>query len=217
MIVLEDKAQKKDKHIVKNKYFQSKEIDVHRVPLPVGDYIVANEKVMNVIDRKAKRGIDVKKMDFLGTYDACVDSKFDIQELISDICGKSHERFRDECILAQNNGIKLYILVENEGGEIRRSGIFNQTVRSIDDLFSWKNPRLFIMRPDMTQIIGYRKSGSPMYRQVQKYPNATKGATLAKACITMQEKYGVEFCFCSPEESGAKILELLGVKVDGGE
>ena len=31
----------------------------------------------------------------------------DIQELIGDICGKSHVRFRDECIRAQESGISL--------------------------------------------------------------------------------------------------------------
>lgn len=193
MILLEDTRNQTGKHDKKNEFFKLNGIEVRRTKLYTGDYTLPTNQSI------------------------CVDTKKDIQELVGDICGKSHERFRNELIRAQESGIKLYILVENEGGEIRRSGIFNQTVRSIDDLFSWKNPRLFIMRPDMTQIIGYRKSGSPMYRQVQKYPNATKGATLAKACITMQEKYGVKFCFCSPEESGAKILELLGVKVDGGE
>lgn len=213
MIVLEDKANKSGKHIVKNEYFQSKEIDVQRVPLPVGDYIVANEKVLDVMERKAKRGVDLKKMDFLGTYDVCVDSKFSIEELVGDICGKSHERFRDECILAQNNGIKLYILVENKGGEIGRTGIYNKTVRSIDDLFSWKNPRLFILRPDKTQIIGHNKVGKPIYGKTQKYPSATKGATLAKCCLTMEKKYGCTFMFTTPEESGKMIVDLLA----GGE
>lgn len=217
MIILEDKAQKKGEHIAKNEHFKSKGIEVRRVPLPVGDYILANDKVIDVMERKEKRRVDIKKLDFLGTYDVCVDSKFDIQELVGDICGKSHERFRDECILAQNNGIKLYILVENKGGLIKGTrDIYNKTVLNIDDLFSWKNPRLFITRPDMQQIVGYRKSGSPIYKRIQKYPNATKGATLAKACLTMQAKYGVEFLFCTPEESGAKILELLGAEQYGG-
>lgn len=139
MIILEDKAQKEEKHIAKNEFFQSKGIEVHRVPLPVGDYIASNERVIDVMERKAKRGVDLKKMDFLGTYDVCVDSKYDIQELAFDICGKSHDRFRDECILAQNNGIKLYILVENKGGPVKYAGgVYNYTVRSIEDLFFGK-------------------------------------------------------------------------------
>lgn len=192
MVLIEDMAQKAEKHTLKNNYWHRKNIEVMRMPLPVGDYIVGSEKVMEVIARKKMRGMQPKKMDFLGTYDVCVDSKFDIQELISDICGKQHDRFRDECILAQNNGIKLYILVENKGGLIGKTTIENPTIRDLKDLHSWKNPRLFI-----------RRNGK------QLYPTATRGITLQKACLTMQKKYGCEFVFCTPEESGKKIVELL--------
>ena len=193
MVILEDQAQKMDKHKLKNLYWQKNGIDVIRMPLPVGDYIIGNEKVMDVIARKKMRGIAPKKMDFLGTYDVCVDSKFDIQELISDICGKQHDRFRDECILAQNNGIKLYILVENKGGQIKGTKIVNPTIRRLEDLHKWVNPRLCIF-----------KSGK------QAYPSATKGVTLMKACMTIKRKYGTEFVFTTPEESGEVIVELLG-------
>ena len=49
-------------------------------------------------------------------------------------------------------------------------------------------------------------------KRVPVSQNATKGVSLAKAMRTMQEKYGVTFLFCKPEEAGAKILELLIVK-----
>lgn len=41
-------------------------------------------------------------------------------------------RFRDDGILAQNNDVQLYILVENEDG-----------VACIGDLYRWQNPRLY--------------------------------------------------------------------------
>lgn len=192
MILIEDKAQKEEKHKIKNAYWHRKGIEVMRYPLPVGDYIIGSEKVLDVVARKKIRSMQPKKMDFLGTYDVCVDSKFDIQELISDICGKQHDRFRDECILAKNNGIKLYILVENKGGLIKGTKIVNPTIRRLEDLHKWVNPRLCIF-----------KSGK------QAYPSATKGVTLMKACMTIKRKYGTEFVFCTPEESGAKIMELL--------
>lgn len=199
MIILEDVGNKVGQHIVKNKYFEKNGIEVIRAPLPVGDYILMNDKVQNVIDRKTKREVELKKMDFLGTYNVAVDTKKDIQELVGNVCGKAHARFRDECILAQNNGIKLYILVEDSGGYVdRKETIYNKPVRSIDDLFGWKNPRAFVW-----------------VKGVQKNPTATKGETLAKACLTMQKKYSVEFLFCSPQESGKKIIELLGVNGDG--
>ena len=61
-------------------------------------------------------------------------------------------------------------------------------------------------------MIGVRKNGIPRYKKVQKYPYAMTGERLAKACLTMQLKYGVEFQFCRPEEAGKKILDLLGVE-----
>ena len=192
MILIEDKANKEGLHIIKNAYWQSQEIEVMRYPLPVGDYILVDDKVQDMLDRKAKREIEPKKMDFLGTYDVCCDTKKDIQELVGDICGKQHERFRDECILAQNNGIKLYILVENESFTIKGKNVESPYISKLEDLHKWINPRLWI-----------RRGGK------QAYPNATRGITLQKACFTMEKKYGCKFVFCTPRDAGKKIVELL--------
>lgn len=193
MQIVEDKANKIDQHEVKNKWWADNNIEVMRYPLPVGDYILVDDKVRELIQRKQKRNVEIKKMDFVGTYKVCVDTKKDIQELIGDICGKQHDRFRDECMFAQNNSIKLYILVENTSITINeRKGIYSPFIDCLDNLHKFVNPRLFIWR-------GGR----------QLYPNATKGITLKKACITMQHKYGVEFVFCKPNESAEKVIELL--------
>lgn len=193
MKIIEDKAQKQGEHDDKNMWWMMNGIEVERYPLPVGDYILVNDRVQDVIDRKTKREIDIKKMDFVGTYTVCVDTKKDIQELIGDICGKQHDRFRDECMFAMNNGIKLYILVENAAIIINeRKGIISPFIDSLDNLHRFINPRLFIWR-----------NGK------QKYPSATKGITLKKACYTMKAKYGVEFIFCNKREAGKKVIELL--------
>lgn len=198
MIIVEDLGQKcsgkVDKHKHKHKYWDVKGIKWERYPLPVGDYILCNDVVSDVIQRKQKRGIDVKKMDFLGSYKVCVDTKKDMQEIVGNVCGKQHPRFRDECILAQNNGIKLYVLIENKDG-----------VKSINDVFKWQNPRLH----DYNKIKYMHNLGKWQSKKLPKQP-PTSGQTLAKALLTMQLKYGVEFAFCCPEEAGEKILELLG-------
>ena len=41
-------------------------------------------------------------------------------------------------------------------------------------------------------------------------PRAITGTRLEKAMKTMHERYGVVFEFCHPEESGERIMELLG-------
>lgn len=193
MVLIEDKANKVDKHIVKNRYWESQGVEVLRYPLPVGDYVLLNDAIKELLERKSKRGIAVKKMDFMGTYDVAVDSKYGIQEIISNICGKSHARFKDEVCLAQNNGIKLYVLIEDDGGYVDyRKTICNRPVTCIEDLFSWKNPRAFIF-----------------YKGKQKYPNSTRGSTLAKAMLTMEKKYGCKFVFCRSKDAGAEVIELL--------
>lgn len=201
MILLEDKGNKEGEHTGKQVFFRNKGHEIIRVPLPVGDYIAANDLVMDVIRRKEDRKQEVKKIDFIGSYKVSVDTKASIQELVGNICGKQHARFRDECILAKNNNIKLYILVANADG-----------VTCIDDLHKWHNPRLDVFK-NSNEVIGFWQNGRPRYRRVRKYPAATTGTTLAKACNTMQEKYGCEFVFCSNEEQGQKVLELLGIEV----
>lgn len=193
VLIIEDKGQKEGQHILKNRYFENNEIEVLRAPLPVGDYIIADDKVSDVIHRKAKRNMEVKKMDFLGTYAVAVDTKKDMQEIIGNICGKSHPRFRDECILAQNNGIKLYVLIENADG-----------VKSVEDVFKWRNPRL-----ERYNRIKYMQSCGKWLNASIPITPPTSGKTLAKSMLTMQLKYGVEFVFCRPEEAGKKIIELL--------
>lgn len=112
---------------------------------------------------------------------ACaVDTKKDIIELASDI-KQQHARFRRECERAQALGTQLVILVENEDG-----------VRSLHDLAAWTEPDKSWERR--------MKRGAKM-----RYD----GEQLAKACRTMHERYGVLFGFCSPDESGARVLELL--------
>lgn len=170
MVLLEDTRNQTDKHKLKNAYFEQMGIEVKRTKLYCGDYTLPTNQSI------------------------CIDTKKDIQELIGDICGKQHERFRDELIRASESGIKLIILIEDDGGFVdKKQTIYNKPVRNLDDLISWKNPRAFIWM-----------------KGKQKYPNATKGNVLAKACLTMQQKYGCEFLFCKKSESGEKILELLG-------
>ena len=167
-LLLEDTRQQANKHDAKHRWFEQHGIEIRRQALYVGDYALPTDQSV------------------------CIDTKKDIQELVSDICGKQHERFRNECIRAQEAGIRLIILVENKGGKVGYGEIQNPTITRLEDLHKWKNPRLFIF-----------------LRGKQKYPSATRGITLQKACMTMSAKYGVQFLFCTPEQSAQRIVELL--------
>lgn len=60
-------------------------------------------------------------------------------------------------------------------------------IACVNDVHKWVNPEL-------------------IYR-----PRAITGDRLQKAMLTMNERYGVRFEFCKPEESAKRIMELLGV------
>lgn len=168
MILLEDTRNVVGKHSLKHKWFAENGIEVRRTKLYCGDYTLPTNQSV------------------------CIDTKQNLLELCGNVCGKEHARFRRECERAQEAGIKLIILVENDRQQIGKTGVWNPAITKLSELSRWANPRLFI-----------RKGGK------QLYPNATRGVTLMKACMTMQKKYGCEFVFCTPEESGAKIMELL--------
>jgi len=252
MVILEDKGQKIGMHEIKNMYFSQTGIQVHRCPLPVGDYVLLTDKAKNVLERKHARKLEVKKMDLLGTYSVSVDTKEDIRELYSNLI-QGHARFRDECVLAQNNNIKLVILIEN-----------TWNITSLENFNTWKNPQfqiwethirsIFIKHqkeifnlekelkyllkesvlvPEMINQDRYsvwRDQVRKLYikqlrvapiHQIEKYLQLNKiklkkrpvdNLQLISIMKSMQEKYGVEFLFCKPEESGLKVLKILNDK-----
>lgn len=73
-----------------------------QIPLPVADYILVDDKVQEVIDRKNDRGIPIRKMDLLGSYHLAVDTKKSLVEVAGCLCNsKNHARIKDDLILAK--------------------------------------------------------------------------------------------------------------------
>lgn len=192
-MIVEDKGQQAGKHEVKHRWFDCHDVDLLQAPLPVGDYILYTDAVEDVIKRKMSRGVALKKMDFMGSYKVAVDTKRNMNEIYGNIIGPQHERFRDECILAMDNGIRLYVLVEN-----------TESVNSIDSVALWENPRI----EKYEEIKEKHAQGKWRKIPLPKKPPVS-GEQLAKCMITMQEKYGVKFLFCRPEEAGERIIRLL--------
>ena len=101
---------------------------------------------------------------------------------------QDHTRFRNELIRAQENGIKLIILCEHGHG-----------IESLEDLIFWDNPR----GKKRIRVDG-------VWTDVEV--KAMKGDVLYKILNTLQEKYGCEFVFCDKNETGKRIIKLLGDK-----
>lgn len=114
-----------------------------------------------------------------------VDRKQNLSELCGNVC-QQHERFRNELIRAQENGIKLIILCENGKG-----------IETLNDLVFWENPRS-----------KRRVNKNGVWTTVET--KAMKGDVLMKILTTLECKYGCKFLFCSKEQTGRKIIEILG-------
>lgn len=109
-----------------------------------------------------------------------VDTKQDILELAHNVMSSDHRRFKDECIRATEAGIQLVVLIEE--------------VPPFGRLDMWEVPRF-------KSSGRYHKYGDPM--------TLVDPSALRKACITMQEKYGVKFRFCTRRQSPARIIKYL--------
>ncbi len=85
-IIVVDTRQQDGRHALKDAYFEEHGVKTVRSKLIVGDYARIDNQTVSV------------------------DTKRNILELAGNICGKQHERFRNECIRARDCGIKLIIL-----------------------------------------------------------------------------------------------------------
>ena len=197
MIIAVDKAQKEGKHDIKHNQLIEMSHELVFLPLPVGDYILVDDAVAEVIKR---RGDKLKKMDLIGVTRRSVDSKYGMEEIYGDVIGKQHERFRDELILAKQNRIQLIILIESA-----------PEVKCLDDVKRWKNWK---------QLYAYCKrhkipSGQGMMERIEDFVShggqkpPVGGEQLYKTMLTISEKYNVKWDFCDPADTGRRILEIL--------
>lgn len=190
-IICVDKAQKDGKHEVKHKDI-ARMNNLMFLPLPYGDYCIATNTIVETIKR---RGELLKKIDLVGKIKISVDTKQHLQELYQDIIS-DHKRFRDECILAQENNCKLYVLVENDDG-----------ITKLEDVHKWENQR--IVRYYYFKKL--KEQGKAQNVKLAKRPPVSSRELQTKL-ETMEDKYGVEFLFCTKEECGQKIINLLTEK-----
>lgn len=113
-----------------------------------------------------------------------VDRKQNLLEVCSNVT-QDHDRFRREMVRAQENGIKIVFLVEHGDG-----------ITCLEDVIFWENPRRWKLK---------RVDG----RMVRYETKATTGETLYNILTTIQARYGCEFQFCSKQETGRRIVEIL--------
>lgn len=168
MTIICDSREQKWDHV--QSYLERSGVRWLRSKLPVGDY---------------------GRMDNLSVV---VDRKASLTEVEGNLI-QQHERFRREAIRAQENGIRLIILVEAHG------------IHSLEDVAGWENPR----RKRWEKIDQAHANGRMLSIQISPKP-PVDGAQLMQIMKTMQDKYGLEWRFCSHQEAGKEILKHLGVE-----
>lgn len=143
--------------------FDRQEVDYYVSKLYVGDYMNLDNPRL-IIDRKQN-----------------------LTELCSNVC-QDHDRFRNELIRANENGIDVIILCEHGKG-----------IEFLEDVIWWENPRLHKRVQD---------PGTGKWKDIMT--KAITGEKLYKILCTLQRKYQCRFEFCDKEETGKRIIELLG-------
>ena len=119
-----------------------------------------------------------------------IDRKKDLQELVGNVT-QQHERFKKELIRAIDAGIKIIFLIEH-----------GPDIQTLEDVYFWQNPRKHEIRWRKSKITG----------KPEKYfvsPKAVDGKQLYKSLCTIQDRYGARFEFCTKDQTGQKIMEIL--------
>lgn len=117
-----------------------------------------------------------------------VDRKQNLSELCGNVC-QQHERFKAELIRAREAGIQLIILCEH-----------GSDIKSVGDVYFWENPRKH-------KVIWKTVNGKRVKTVISE--KAVDGCQLYKSLCTIRDRYGVRFEFCTKEETGRRIVELL--------
>ena len=154
----------------------------------------------NILHGLTERGIKVERTKlYVGDYtlptnqSVCVDVKAGLSEVYNNIIS-DHARFIRECRRAQESGIHLIVLVENKG------------ISTVQDVATWKNPRI----AKWEKLRDAHKQGRRMGEPLNPYPPVSS-ERLAKAMQTISDRYGVEWRFCDKTETVNVICEVLGL------
>ena len=118
-----------------------------------------------------------------------VDRKMSLVEIQNNIT-QQHLRFRAEITKAQENRIKLIVLIEE-----------NQ-IKTLEDV------RDKYINPRMKQWSMARKKTLKKGLEFKQRPPLS-GKQIYEILNTMEQKYGCKFMFCRKEEMAKKIIELL--------
>lgn len=152
----------------------------------------------NISDYCQKAGIIIRRQklnvgDYIIAPYVSVDTKQGMEEVYGNLV-QDHDRFRAECVRAMEDGTQLYILIENTDG-----------MRELDDVRRWKNPRTGAYYSKCSFAIDAKKHG----KNIRIPSPPVSNERLIRMMRTMTDRYGVQWVFCHPDETGETIVKLL--------
>lgn len=161
-----------------------------------------NQKIgkhTNISDWCKEHGVTLRRQKLnVGDYQSppriAVDTKYGMAEIYQDIVN-DHERFRNECLRAQEDGIQLVVLIEEE------------SIKTLEDAKKWKNPRIAKWERDNAFVVRAQKAGKMLNHKVHKPPVSSE--RLVGMMMAMAMKYGVIFTFCHPDKTGETVYRIL--------
>ena len=105
---------------------------------------------------------------------------------------QEHDRFRRECDLAHELGIRLVILVEEDG------------IQTVDDVHKWRNPRYerYMMLKNGQKFGRFMGTKLPSKQPIDS-------PRLQKMMQTFAEHHHCEWRFCAKEDTGRVLMDIL--------
>lgn len=162
MTIMADTREHADQWERIRKGFEAHGVDYIRNKLFVGDYMSLDNPRL-VVDRKHNL--------------AEIAQNFTEERKVG---GRMRNRLEDEMVRAKEHGIKIVFLIEHGG-----------SIKTIEDVLLWKNPRL------------------------KTSPLAISGPRIYRKMLAYEAFYGVEFRFCGKQQTARKIIEILQEGGDG--
>ena len=150
----------------------------------------------NVKDWCESHGVILRRQKLnVGDYQSpprvAVDTKQGMMEVYSNVV-HDHGRFKAECVRAMEDGIRLVILIEDE------------EITSMEEAKNWQNPLL----EKYSAHIAYNKWLKDHGKKAPTKPPVLS-SKLVGVMEAMSMKYGVEWQFCHPDDTGRVIYEIL--------
>ena len=168
------------------------------IPILIDSNEKKNEHIIDYLDCnniawKRKR-LNVGDYMIDGDLSISIDKKYGCDELAGNLAGSDYSRFRKELLRAIEAKTHLIFLIEEED------------ITCVPDVRLWRNWR-------HDEWLKCKEYGdyvrmSKLHLNPRMHP--ITGDELMRRMVTIQKKYGVDWRFCRKDETGKKIVEILG-------